>query len=136
MGLMMMALAVFYCGLSVSGALQNMRKFSGLGFSYSFAHYLKENDFGRSLWPLLCVTAEFALYWLWGQNRPRLFAFLLALHTGLWIHAMILSAPAGIGYNPAGYYLRFAWMTLLPAVAYFVSNFLGTKESERKSPDK
>lgn len=129
MGLMMMVLALCYCGLSVGGALQDMRKFGGLGFSYPFAYYLKENDFGYSLWPLLWVTAEFVLYRIRRQIRTRLFAVLLALHAGLWIHAMVLSAAAENGYNPAGYYLRFAWMTLLPAAVYFVSNFLETRKT-------
>ena len=135
-GLLMMALALFYCGLSVAGTVQDMRKFGGLGFSYTFVHYLKENDFGHSLWLLLWVMAEVVLYVSRRPQRTWLFAAMLVLHTGLWIHAMVLSVPAGVGYNPAGYYLRFAWMTLLPAVAYFVSNFLRTRESERKSPYK
>ena len=135
-GRLMMALALFYCGLSFAGAMQDMRKFGGLGFSYSFGHYLEENDFRHSLWPLLCVTAEFALYLTQRTKRTWFFAAMLVLHTGLWIHAMVLSAPAGIGYNPFGYYLRFAKMTLLPTVAYFVSNFLGMRGAERKSPVK
>ena len=134
MGLLMIALALFYCSLSLVGAIEDMRKFGGLGFSQPFCYYLKENDFGAALWPLLCVMAEFILYV--NQRKSRLFAALFGLHAGLWLHAMILSVPAGIGYNPAGYYLRFAWMTLLPAAAYFASSFLRAKESQRKTTDK
>ena len=36
---MMTVFALFYCGLSVVGAVQDMRKFGGLGFSYSISHY-------------------------------------------------------------------------------------------------
>ena len=130
-GLLMMTLALFYCGLSVAGAMEDMGKFDGLGFSNSFAYYLKKNDFGAALWPLLCVTAEFVLYVT--QRKRWLLAVLFGLHMAMWIHAVILSVPAGIGYNPAGYYLRFAWMTLLPAAVYFVSSFLCAKEPQRKS---
>lgn len=140
LGLMMVVFALFYCGLSVSGAVQDMRKFGGLGFSYSISHYLKENDFQHSLWLFACVVAEFVLYTV--QNRRReyrkrwLFCILFVLHAGMWMHATVLSVPARLGYNPAGYYLRFFEMTVLPAATYFISYFLRTRELQTDSNDK
>ena len=133
-GILMMVLAVLYCGLSLAGAVQDMRKFSGLGFSLPLGHYLTENDFWYSLWPLLWVTAEFVLYLT--LKKRWLFVVLFGLHAGLWILAVILSLPVGFGYNPAGYYLRFAWMTLLPSAAYFISSFLCGKASQGGTADK
>lgn len=133
-GILMMVLAVLYCGLSLAGAVQDMRKFSGLGFSLPLGHYLTENDFWYSLWPLLWVTAELVLYLT--QRKRRLFAVLFGLHAGLWILAVILSLPAGFGYNPAGYYFRFTWMTLLPSAAYFISSFLRGKAFQGGTADK
>ena len=136
LGLIMIAIAFFYCGLVLAGAMQDMEKYSGLGFSYPFAYYLAENDFWFSLWVLLSVTAEFVLYLTQRQNRYWLFVAMWVLHTGLWVHAKVLSVPAGKGYNPAGYYLHFAEVTLLPTIGYFVSCYLWAKESQRKTADK
>lgn len=132
----MMAVTFFYCGLSFAGALQDMRKFSGLGFSYPFGYYLKENNFLYGLLPFFCVTAEFAVYLALRKRRSWLVLAMWVLHGGMWVHAMILSVPAGNGYNSAGHYLRFAELTLLPTVGYFVSCFLQVKEYRRKSADK
>lgn len=140
LGLMTTVFALFYCGLSVAGAVQDMRKFGGLGFSYSISHYLKENDFQHGLWLFACVVAEFVLYAVQSRRRERrkrwLFWILLVLHAGMWVHATVLSAAAGLGYNPAGYYLRFSEMTVLPAAAYFVSYSLQTRELQTDSTDK
>ena len=134
LGLLMIVLALSYCSLSFAGAIEDMRKFSGLGFSHPLGHYLTENDFWYSLWPLLCVAAEFVLYVT--QRKRWLFAALFGLHAAMRIHAVILSVSASTEYNPAGYYLRFAWMTVLPSAAYLGSCFLPAKEPQREAADK
>ena len=50
------------CIFSVKGALDDMNKFGGLGFSYPLQHYLALNGFWESVILLVTVTAEFLLY--------------------------------------------------------------------------
>lgn len=124
---------LFYCYLSFTGALQDMRKYGGLGFSYPFQYYLKKNNFSENVNPFLCVTAEFLLYIAQYRRAERkkpfrgsiwYFSVMLVIHAVVWLHANSLSLPDGPPFSsadlPGVRYRRFANMTILPSVIYFI----------------
>lgn len=62
--------ALFHCYLSVSGAVQDARKYGGLGFVYPFTHYLEINGFWENVSLFACSILGLILYW-WLSRRLR-----------------------------------------------------------------
>ena len=120
--------------LSYDGALQDMRKFSGLGFSYPFEYYLLTNRFPEALATFLCVTIEFLLYFTLycRANKGKLlrgsvfyFSVMLVVHAAVWLHAHYLIPEYVFQFSYGDKfveidYCSFANDTIFPAVAYFV----------------
>ena len=81
--------------------MQDARKYGGLGFDYSFWHYLNKNHSRGSI-----------LY----------FAAMLMLHTAIWLHVNLIvqGYPAESSVSAMEvYYRTYANMSLLPAIVYF-----------------
>lgn len=129
-------IAVYYllmCVLSFSGALQDMKKFGGLGFSYSLGYYLVNNSFPEAMQMFLPVTAEFLFYLVLyrraeqkkrNQGSIWYFSLMLILHIVIWLHANSLDIPESPPFITAdGFGLRyyfFTTITVLQAIVYLV----------------
>ena len=62
LGFLIAVYYLFMCVFSIRGALNDMRKFEGLGFSYSFWSYLCNNRFIDNIWKFALITFEYVLY--------------------------------------------------------------------------
>lgn len=122
---------LFMCILSVLGALQDMEKYGGLGFSYSFWFYLCRNRFLVHVGCFLCMTIELLLYSVQyryaNQKKPIwisiwYFSFMLILHTAAWLHASFLVQDSSLTLikDAIWEYRFFANKTILPSYGYFI----------------
>jgi hypothetical protein len=125
---------LFYCYLSFSGAMQDVRKYGSLGASHPLRYYLEVNNFKINVGFFLCASAEFLLYitqYHRTEEKGRFwksvlyFSVISALHTGLWFHANSLALPAKPPFEPIYFtavrYRHFANLTVLPSFMYSVA---------------
>lgn len=56
------------CVFSIRGALNDMRKFESLGFTYSFWSYLCRNRFVENIWKFVLIGFEYVLYIVMYRN--------------------------------------------------------------------
>lgn len=125
------------CYFSFSGAFDDWHKFKDLGFSYSFQYHLNKNDFLEDFVPFLCAAIEFVMYIVQYHRAEKkkpfsasvwYFSFMLVIHAAIWLHASSLLLPDSPPYDTAYFqavrYRRFARMTILPSVAYFLMYLL------------
>ena len=120
------------CIFSVKGALDDMNKFGGLGFSYPLQHYLALNGFWESVILLVTVTAEFLLYilqdGLTARSKARggsiwYFVIVLALYFGIWmyLHLIAQGCIAGSSFGSILYRYRiYIYESLVFNCAYLV----------------
>ena len=121
------------CCLAVSLSLQDLRKYGGLGFSYPFTYYLKENYFLENVVMFVCVAAELGLYILQCRRAEECipfrgsipyFSLLLVIHVGLCLHACSLPRPEFFPSTPAeeaiAHYHYWATLTVAPSITYFI----------------
>lgn len=123
-------LAAWYflgCILTFSGALDDMYKFGGLGFSYPFYYYLSDNGFWKNAAIFMTVAVEFLLY----HRKYRLsepeklrrsvwyFSIMLAFHMLIWVHANTTIQGYPSSCIVKAHYHIYANITLLPAITYF-----------------
>ena len=134
------ALLVCYCFLCCilcfSGAMQDLEKFSGLGFTKSYYSYLLDNGLWYHVVDFLLVTAEFGLYRFSDRRLARkqpvkgskwYFSAMLILHAAAWLHANFLVQ----GYPPVSevgkfvlWYRAIADTSMWPVIGYAVSYML------------
>lgn len=131
-----MLIIIYYmlmCIASFFGALDDMRKFGGLGFSYPIQHYLNINSFGKSIARFLAVIGEFLLYIILYRRIKKVklhwigmwcMAAMLLLHTAMCIYAIALDMPKSPPYiaeNGVGRdFCVFAYLTGIQAIVYFI----------------
>ena len=129
------AICLLRCILSFSFALDDMRKFTGLGFSHPFHHYLVENQFPETAVFCLLFFSELMLYIFqyrranqlsFGYGMTWYFAGMLILHCIIWGHANSIAAR-DIG-TWARYYYDYANISWLPSVAYLVIYLLRIRD--------
>ena len=114
------------CCLSICGALQDARKFAGLGFSYPLHHYLLKNEFPEAALMCVLVSAELLHYFFQYRRTTKLwpvkgmiwvFAGLLVLHGVIFWNANFIVDSSVSTW--AQYYCDYAKFSLLPSAAYF-----------------
>ena len=131
--LILTAFCLLRCIASYEGALQDMRKYEGLGFSYPVQYYLEKNCFLVIVGQFLWVTCEFLLYIVqcrWAHQKKSLwgslwyFYVMLVFHTATWLHANSIVQ----GYPPPAStcrlvldYRTLANISILPALLYSLS---------------
>ena len=123
---MVVVLSFLRCSLSFIGALQDANKFSGLGFSYPFYHYLLENQFPEDALMCLLVFTEL-LHYVFQYRRATAFrplrgmiwcfAGMLLFHSIIWWHANSIMVSSTSTW--ASYYYDYANISILPSAAYF-----------------
>ena len=132
LSVLLIALCSLRCVASYTCALQDMKKFTGLGFSYSLLYYLKENSFLVTVGQFLLILSEFIfyirLYMRAEVNKAFRYSLtslyiIMALHIAAWFHANSIVQ----GYPPpvltsewAIHYRTTTNITILPTIAYSV----------------
>jgi len=119
---------------SIMGAVDDYKKFSGLGFSYPISHYLSKNEFPKSICMALLVACEFfvfLIFYIKSRNKKLTvcnvcyFTSVLVLHFILWIFMCsveIPDSPPFIAENglDLSHYI-FSLVTFLQALLYLLS---------------
>ena len=132
------AYSLLRCYWGFSSSLDDMRKFSGLGFDYPFTHYLMENDILEAVFTALhsvMLLVIFMVYYRKAKKNiiPRsglwYFWIMIVFQTVLCVLTNVQCdfAPA----NLAGVWLYlwcFVNLTMLPAVIYFVLYILRVRK--------
>lgn len=122
-----------YCAFAC--AIDDLRVHKGLGFSYSFMHFLKENSFVETLRMFLLVLVEFLVYTILCKRVERkksfvggivYFSIMLVLHTVVWLHARSLDFPKtppyitddGVRFDYYIYAVTTIWLSVVYLVMY------------------
>ena len=101
-GFLIVAYCSLMCLLSFWGSLDDMQKFKGLGFDYSFTYYLNKNSFPDSTWKFLLVFIEFMSYTKYYHRARRkkrdyggawIFTAIFVVHIILLLHTINLTIP-------------------------------------------
>lgn len=131
------ALLSLYCLLrciaALDGAMKDFSKFRDLGFSRTFHCHLQNNGFYREIVPLLGVGLEWFHFSLQFYRADKynqkassiwIFSFLLIVHITMWLNSRVLPLPDLPAWElvdfPVVQYRRFANMTILPSIIYFM----------------
>lgn len=72
LGLLITMYYFLVCVFSINGAFDDMRKYEGLGFSYSFYTYLCNNGFIDNIWKFVLFAFEYVLYILLHHRMSRM----------------------------------------------------------------
>lgn len=124
---LVMLLSLLMCALSFKGAMDELRKYGGLGAPYSLGYYLTENGFPQDVLGFLLLIPEFVLYGILHHRAAELrrpdrffwyFGAAVLLHGALMMYIVV---------GPLGYNI-FACITLLQAVGYLVAYLLRIRQ--------
>ena len=129
---LLIALCLLRCIASYTDAVQDMKKFTGLGFPYFLLYYLKENSFLVTVGQFLLILSEFIIYILLYMRAKEsksvhygLIALyvIMVLHIAAWLHANSLVQgypPPVLSSEWAIHYRTTTNISILPTIAYSV----------------
>ncbi len=131
LGTLLAAYGLLICVFTVLDALDDLRVYKALGFSYTLRYFLRKEHFAGCVVFFLMVTGEIVLYILLCRRaeEKRLIPWglwylgtMLAIHAAAWINYHSLQIP--IPYLPdpdetEWLYNTFINFTILPSIAYF-----------------
>lgn len=133
------------CCCSFACAMDDLRVYEGLGFSYPFSHYLNENMFIETVRMFLPVFLEFLAYYILCRKSKKSKSFfscilyfyvMLVLHTVIWLHARSLDFPKFPPYITADgvrfdYYI-YAITSIWTSATYLIMYLLRTWKHRSK----
>lgn len=144
-GVLITAYYLLMCISSFTSAMDDMRKYGGLGFSYSFPYYLIRNSFPKTMGMALPVTTEFLIYVMLCRGKDQkkshrgevtYFSILLVFHVVIWLYVNSLDFPESPPYiTEEGVtidYCVFASITMLQTVVYFVLYLLRVRKFQKE----
>lgn len=137
-------LIVYYlimCIFSLSGALDDMELYEGLGFSHSFGYHLIENYFLEIIQMFLPVTAKFFVYLILYHRTEKMkfrgiglcyFGVAVLLCTFMFAHALSLDFSKLPPYTATDdmrrNYYRLSRTMMLQSAGYLISYLLHVKK--------
>lgn len=143
-GMLLAAYGLLICVFTVLDALDDLRIYTDLGFSYSLHYFLRKEHFAGCVVFFLMVTGEIILYTLLCRRaeEKRLIPWglwylgtMLAIHAAAWVNYNSLQIP--IPYLPdpdevEWLYNIFINFTILPSIAYFTLYLMRVRKRRPK----
>ncbi len=126
LGSLVAAFGLLTCVCQFYSALCDLRRHSGLGFSYTLQYFLRENHFGAWVVFFLLVTVELVLYIFLCRRAEKkepiswgvwYLGTMLAIHAAAWInyYSQQIPIPYLYDFDKVGWlYCAFANFTILP----------------------
>lgn len=125
LGSLVAAFGLLTCVCQFYSALCDLRRHSGLGFSYSLQYFLRKEYFGAWVVFFLVVTGELVLYIFLCHRAEKkepiswgvwYLGTTLAIHAAAWISFYSLQIPIPYLFDSD----KVEWLfTILPSIAYF-----------------
>ena len=132
------------CSFSVFDAVDDYKKYSGLGVAYPISHYLRKNEFDKYMGKALLVTCEFSVFCLFRLRSNNInvlrafvycFTLMLVCHFSLWLYMCSLEFPESPPFVSQNGLTRldyvFSLHTFVQSLLYFLSAVIGVRNVKR-----